>query len=451
MGHPQKALAAVFVFLAVASLSIHARGKTESGNASLQDRIHKAASKAVPYIVQVEVTQTFQQYPIEAAENEYRKSGLGSGILIQRAGEAAFLLTNNHVLDEADEIMVRLFDGELLPGTVQGRDVRRDLAVVRFQTARKLQMARLGDSNRVQVGDLVMAVGSPLGLESSVTLGVVSAVGRRGGPGGNISDFIQTDSVINPGNSGGALVNLAGEVVGVNTWIASQSGQYEGFGFAIPVNTVKRSVRYLLSSRDAVYGWLGVGCVDPPEALRAELGFPPRGGALVMNLYLGSPASNEGLRLGDLLEQIDGRNLQGTADLVQSVADSEPRQTVIFRVLRSGQLTNVSVRVAERPSEKDLAAMNDRFWPGWIAIDSVGEDMPEGGAELVQVFGSTPADRADFRVGDIILQVDDVPVSDAFRLLAALGAKDVKPRITILRGKSRLEKELARMPEEVGP
>jgi serine protease Do len=446
MSHLRKVPALLFALLAAAA-SLEAGGAAEDRKApALQDRIHRAAAEAVQYIVQVEVAETIRQYPKEET-NEYHKSGLGSGILIKREGKAAFVLTNNHVLMEADQITVRLFDGEAYPATVQGRDVRRDLAVVRFEPGRKLQTAPLGDSSRVQAGDWVMAVGSPLGLESSVTLGVVSAVGRRGGPGGNISDFIQTDAVINPGNSGGALVNLAGEVVGVNTWIASQSGQYEGFGFAIPVNTVKRSVPYLLAGRDAVYGWLGVGCVDPPAALRESLGFPLRGVALLLNIYRGSPADGAGLKLGDLLERIDGRNLQGTADLIQSIADSEPGRSISLRILRGEQIVEVTVRLEERPKEQSLAAMNDRFWPGWVAIDAAGEDQQEGGAELLQVFGSTPADRADFRVGDVIVAVNDEPVKDAFVLLSTLDQAGGDARIALLRGKERLDKTLAGSPE----
>lgn len=451
MSRLRKALAALLALVAIA-VSLQARGAAEAGKVPpLQDRIHQAAAEAVRYIVQVEVAQIFQQYPKEAAEGEYRKSGLGSGILIRRQGGVVFALTNNHVLADADEIMVRLFDGQAYPGAVQGRDERRDLAVVRFETKRRLETARFGDSNQVRVGDWVMAVGSPLGLESSVTLGVVSAVGRRGGPGGNISDFIQTDAVINPGNSGGALVNLAGEVVGVNTWIASESGQYEGFGFAIPANTVKRSAPYLLSNRDAVYGWLGVGCVDPPEALRESLGLPLRGGALLLNLYLGSPADQAGLEPGDLLEQIDGRALRGTADLIQSIADSDPGQSLSFRVLRRDEIVSVDVRLAQRPEEKSLAAMANRFWPGWIAVDAAREDEQAGGAELVQVFGSTPADREDFRVGDVIVRVNGEPVKDAFALLAALDRAGGAARIALLRGKESLEKNLARSAEGAGP
>jgi S1-C subfamily serine protease len=454
VGLPRRTLLAVCAYLAFASLGVQARGASEAGREPIQQRIHEAAARAVPYIAQVEVTQSFRQYPKEEGRGEYRKSGLGSGILIQRSGEAVFLLTNNHVLDEADEITVRLFDGESYPGKVQGRDARRDLAVVRFQTARRLKIARLGDSNQVRVGDWVMAVGSPLGLESSVTLGIVSAVGRRGGPGGNISDFIQTDAVINPGNSGGALVNLSGEVVGVNTWIASQSGQYEGFGFAIPANTVKRSIRYLLANRDAVYGWLGVGCADLPEDVRLSRGLLAKGGALVLNLYLGSPADKKGLEPGDFLEQIDGRALLSTADLIQSIADSEPGQTVTLVVLRNGRRIDIGVPLDERPAEAKLAAMNDRFWPGWVAVDAVREDPEDqgkGGAELVQVFNSSPADRSDFRIGDIIVVVNEKPVDGSLALFAALDRSRNPSRVTLLRGRDRLEKDLAGIAEGSGP
>jgi S1-C subfamily serine protease len=407
-----------------------AHGGNPAGD-GLQGAIRRAAEEAVPAIVQVEVTELVQ---------EYRKAGLGSGVIFRLEGASAYVVTNNHVLGQAGEISVRLSGGQSFPATLQGRDPRRDLAVVRFQAPGPLAAARFGDSSQVRQGDWVLAVGSPLGLNSSVTLGVVSAVGRRGGPGGNISDFIQTDAVINPGNSGGALLNLAGEVIGINTWIASESGNYEGFGFALPSGSVQRSVRDILESKRARYGWLGVGGIDPPAALKAELYLPAGKGALLANLYLDGPAAQAGLQLGDYLTTVAGVRIDGTSALIQAVADASPGTPALVRFSRAGLPMSLEVPLGERQEEELLARRNHLLWPGLVAIGG-----PEGrGVELVLVFRGTPAERAGLRVGDLVTAVDAEPLGGLAAFYAALNRVKAGFRLEVRRAEEQLAVELGR-------
>jgi serine protease Do len=402
-----------------------------AGADGLQGAIRRVAAEAVPAIVQLETVQLVQ---------EYRKSGLGSGVIFRREGAGAFVVTNNHVLGEADQITVRLAAGESYPATLVGRDPRRDLAVVRFEAPGPLAQARFGDSGRVRPGDWVLAVGSPLGLNSSVTVGVVSAVGRRGGPGGNISDFIQTDAVINPGNSGGALLNLAGEVIGINSWIASDSGNYEGYGFALPSASVERSVRDIVASRRALYGWLGVGGIDPPPALQEELFLSSGKGALLANLYLGGPAILAGLELGDFLTQVAGVRIEGTSWLVQAVADAAPGSSALLRFSRGGLPMSLQVRLGERPEEAELARRNHLLWPGLSAVGAEGGR----GAELVLVFLGTPAERAGLRAGDRVTAVDGREFRGLAGFYAELNRIRGDCRLTVGRGEKLLQLDLGR-------
>jgi S1-C subfamily serine protease len=407
------------------------RGPAPQAGKRLQEAIRRVAAEAVAVIVQVEVEELIQ---------DYHKSGLGSGVVIQRENGSTFVVTNNHVLTQAEQINVRLSDGHSYPATVLGRDPRRDLAVVRFTAPEPPAVARFGDSALVRPGDWVLAVGSPLGLNSSVTLGVVSAVGRRGGPGGNISDFIQTDAVINPGNSGGALLNLAGEVIGINTWIASDSGNYEGYGFALPSASVQRSIRDILASGRALYGWLGVGGFEPPPPLKEELYLPPAKGALLANLYLDGPAARAGLQLGDYLTQVAGVRIDGTSALIQAVADAVPGSSVPLRFTRAGQPMSLQVVLGERPEEKALAGHNHLLWPGLVAIG----EQEKRGVELAVVFAGTPAQRAGLRVGDLVTAVDGETLAGLPGFFAVLNRVRGACRLTVQRGEKQLAVELGR-------
>ena len=227
----------------------------------LQRALRRLADTVLPVVVKLDT---------EASPDQDRGPwlglplpGVGSGVLVRRDGERYFVLTNNHVVKAADRITVILNDERSFPGEVVGADERMDLAIVALRTADDLPLARLGDSDSVRAGDLVLAVGSPFGLDATLTLGIVSAVGRSGGQVGNISDFIQTDATMNPGSSGGALVDISGQVVGINTWIQAQRDRWAGVGFALPINNVKPVIDQLIEVGSVRYAWLGVVLAGP--------------------------------------------------------------------------------------------------------------------------------------------------------------------------------------------
>ncbi|MDR2953339.1 MAG: trypsin-like peptidase domain-containing protein, partial [Treponema sp.] len=253
----------------------------------LQTAFHTVSEKMLPSVVEIKIVSVRRQQqmpnipgipwdfffgPRERGPNnqdrEYRSQGLGSGIIVRSKEGVYYVLTNNHVVDGASEITVATRDGKEYPAELVGKDDRKDLALVSFKTSDFFPTAALGNSDNVTVGDWAIAIGNPLGeqFSFSVTMGIVSAVGRTGGPGGNINDFIQTDAPINQGNSGGPLINIRGEVIGINTWIASSSGGGNvGLGFAIPINNAKRSIDEFITSGAISYGWLGVNLMEPDK------------------------------------------------------------------------------------------------------------------------------------------------------------------------------------------
>ncbi|TVQ29279.1 MAG: PDZ domain-containing protein, partial [Spirochaetaceae bacterium] len=279
---------------------------------SLQDSFNAVAESVIPSIVRVDVrTHTRPEQSTDGAPAEpdrffWEGEGLGSGVIVHRDRSFYFVLTNDHVVATADSISVVLHDDTAFEAELYGRDPRRDLALLRFTSNRTIPVATIGDSDGVRVGDWVLAVGSPFGYQNTVTVGIVSALGRSGAQIGNISDFIQTDAAINQGNSGGALVNLDGKVVGINTWISSRSGFSAGIGFAIPMNNAVRSVDTMIRGEPIEYGWLGVSIRSVDQPVASALRLPVPRGALIQGVFPNSPAAEAGLRAGDVVTSING-------------------------------------------------------------------------------------------------------------------------------------------------
>jgi Do/DeqQ family serine protease len=352
---------------------------------------------------------------------EFRNEGIGSGVIVRRTGNTLYVLTNDHVAGGADEIRVTLDDQREYMASLVGSDPRKDLALISFTASESdIPVATLGDSDELQVGDWVLAVGSPFGFQSTVTAGIVSALERRGGPAGNISDFIQTDAAINRGNSGGPLVNLRGEVVGINTWITSQTGGSVGLGFSIPMNSARRAIDDFINQGEVSYGWLGVSVPEAPESLKEDLGLSDEPGALIYSVYDGSPAAEAGLRPGDYVTRIGGRRIDDSDELILVVGDLEIGESAEFRVLRRGEELRLTVTIGLRQDETRISAQARELWPG-IQIVPLSEElrarieMPdsENGVVVTSTTRNSPGAIADLRPGDVITDINGTGIASA--------------------------------------
>jgi Do/DeqQ family serine protease len=373
---------------------------------------------------------------------EYKEEGLGSGIIVRRDGRSVYVLTNNHVAGAANEITVILSDGREFKASLVGTDKRKDIAIVKFDTdAKDISVATLGDSSTLQVGDWAIAVGNPFGLTSSVTIGVVSALGRTGGPDDNISDFIQTDAAINKGNSGGALVNIKGEVVGMNTWIASPTGGSVGLGFAIPINRAKKAIDDLIGKGKVEYGWIGISMTDIEKASAAELGVDPKKGAFVAHVFNGSPASKAGLLPGDFIQKVNGADIKSSDEVVRIVSDIPVGQRTSFQLVRQGKAMELSI---ETETRNDTVASNDgNLFPGLMVIslhaDDISDDvakLPKGtkGVFVAAVYPKTAAAVVGLKPGDVITEVNDSGVSTVKEFYARINDPAAKKLgFTVLR------------------
>ena len=364
--------------------------------------------------------------------------GLGSGVIISGNG---YILTNNHVIDGADEVKVSI--GESLrryDATVIGTDSLADVAVLQIK-ADGLVPATFGDSDQLQVGDVVLAIGNPFGIGQSVSRGIVSALGR--GPGIEaVEDFIQTDAAINPGNSGGALIDSSGRVVGINTAIVSGTGGSAGVGFAIPINLVRRITEQIIATGHATRGFLGV----QPQELTPELAdrFKSEHGALIAEVTAGSPADKAGLLAGDVITKINTTEIRGARYLLIAIGQFAPDTEVNVEYLRDGKARTATAKLARRP-ENTLAGEarqhSDGKDVGVLNGVGVGDITPElreqfqiperlHGAVITDVDASTPSARQGLREGDVILELDQRPVKnaeDAVRL-----SEEIKgPKVTV--------------------
>jgi len=355
---------------------------------------------------------------------EFRRPGLGSGVIVRQDGRRVYVITNNHVAERAQEIRVKLNDGREFDAKIIGNDSRTDLALIMFETRDSVPVAVLGDSDDLEVGDIVLAIGSPFGFESTVTMGIISALGRHGPRGiAGFTDFIQTDASINPGNSGGALVNMRGEIVGINTWIATQSGGSAGVGFAIPINNSKRAINEFIATGRITYGWLGVSVGDitgtTAEDVRKSLGIEEnRRGAMIFNLFRNSPAFKSGLLPGDYIIQIDNESIESADHLTRIVGRLAPGANPVFRVIRNREEITLNVGIEARADEREIQRNRD-LWPGIIVTNITADmrselntDSSVNGVVITSVVPESPAAIAGIRAGDIIQEINDAQISD---------------------------------------
>lgn len=371
----------------------------------------------------------FDDFLGEIPDREYKHMGLGSGVIIDPEG---YILTNQHVVDEASKITVTLSDGRQFKGEVKGQDVRSDLAVIKI-SARNLPVATLGDSDDLKIGEWVVAIGNPFGFalqnpEPTVTVGVVSALHRTLGRiisrDKDYSDLIQTDAAINPGNSGGPLVNLNEEVVGINVAIFTTTGGYQGVGFAIPVNNAKRIIAQLIEGKKILYGWLGVTVQDLTDELAQYFGLSEKKGVLIANVLDDSPAQKAGIKEGDIITQFDNKKVANVKEMLQAVAKSEVGSRVKVDLIRDKKPVNLSVEIGERPPDIEEAisrAQEGKTADYWRGLQVAGLSSEAGGrfktgedkgVVVIDIQPDSPAEQSGLMPGDVILQINKEPVNN---------------------------------------
>ncbi len=347
--------------------------------------------------------------------HQFRQQGLGSGFVIEKDG---YILTNNHVVEGSQNIEVTFKNKQSFKAEIVGRDPKTDLALIKIEADRELQPLRLGNSDDAEVGDWVVAVGSPFGLGDTVTAGIISAKFRR--IGGAYDDYIQTDASINPGNSGGPLLNVKGEVIGVNTAIFSRSGGNIGIGFAIPINIAKDLLPQLKKG-EVIRGWLGVGIQEITPPLQKSLDLSSREGALVSHVTEGSPADKAGIQRGDVIVSFDGQKVSEMHELPMIVAGTPVGKKVSVEVIRKGDKKTLQVEVGKLQEEKKNAVAEEDSGTPQLGInirDITPElaqryDLPANeGVLVVQVQPGSSAAEAGLAAGDVILEIAQQPVSD---------------------------------------
>jgi serine protease Do len=353
-----------------------------------------------------------------------RQEGLGSGVVITKDG---YILTNNHVVDGADQVKVALQDGREFTAKVIGRDPKSDVAIVKID-AKDLPTIPVADSDKVEVGDVVLAIGNPFGIGQTVTTGIVSATGRGGAIGLDYEDFIQTDAAINPGNSGGALVDSQGRLIGINTAILSRSGGNQGIGFAIPSNLARDVAQSLVRDGRVTRGYLGVVIQDVNPALAKEFKLKENQGALVGDVTENSPAEKAGLKEGDVILEFNGKKVTDSRHLKLEVARTQPGESVPLKVLRDSETKDLHVTVKEMPGQERLAkndrSDSDKDDSGTLNGVTVGDldrqarqqfDLPANvkGVVITDVAPDSAAAEAGLKPGDIIQEINRKPVKTA--------------------------------------
>jgi serine protease Do len=362
-------------------------------------------------------------------QREFKRFGLGSGVIIDERG---FILTNDHVVADADKITVTLADGRELSGQVKGKDARSDLAVIKVD-AKRLPVARLGDSDSLKTGQWALALGNPFGLvhaaspqqalgpEPTLTVGVISALHRQlprpARSDRDYSDLVQTDAAINPGNSGGPLVNLAGEVIGINVAILTSSRGFEGVGFAIPINKAKGVLDALIEGRKVLYGWLGIQIQDITQDVAEYYGLADREGVLVYQVLADSPAQAAGVKDGDIVKVFDGKAVKTSRELIDLVGRTKVGRRASIEILREKQRLSLNVEIGERPSQTELVEGGGESWRGLRVAQIVPQlaerfGLPEDARGVVVTDVDPASAAADARVqpGDVINEINRMPI-----------------------------------------
>ena len=434
---------------------------------TVPDGFSPVAKIAMPAVVNISTTRVIKQQPMQASPfpddpmfrqffgddffrhfqvpRERRENSLGSGVIVSSDG---YIVTNAHVIDKADKIKVLLPDKREFTGKVVGSDKKTDVAVVKID-ARDLPTIAWGDSDKAEVGQYVLAIGNPFGLNSTVTLGIVSAIGRANMGIEDYENFIQTDAAINPGNSGGALVDTRGELIGINTAIFSRTGGYMGIGFAIPSNMVKEVMDSLIKHGKVVRGYLGVSIQDVSAKIAKQFGMKEPSGALVSDVVNGSPAAVAGLQAGDVITSFDGKPVENSLALRNRVADTPVGRSVPVEVLRNKKTVTLNVKIAEQPKDMTAAeSVQGSSGSGALAgldvrnitRDDASQLNLRPGTEGVVITGvasGSPAEEAGIQPGDVIVQLNHKTVrniEDYRKISKSIGKNDAALLLLVRQG-----------------
>ena len=404
-------------------------GETDEAEAQMREFFRRFFGTPLPEPDQRRSTP--RQGP--GGQGEERPRGLGSGFIVSQDG---YVLTNAHVVEGADEVYVNLTDKREFKAKVVGTDKRTDVAVLKIEASKLPAPVRVGDVNRLKVGEWVMAIGTPFGLENTVTAGIVSAKARDTG---DYLPFIQTDVAINPGNSGGPLVNLRGEVVGINSQILSRSGGFMGISLSIPIDDAMKVADQLRTSGKVTRGRIGVSIAPVTKEVAESIGLGKAMGALVQGVEPGTPADKAGLEAGDIITQFNGTTIENVADLPRLVAATKPGTTSALKVFRRGAYKDLKVTVAELDAPTSTAAKSA---PAKLAANALGlslvdlnaaqkRELRQSGGVLVEKVQG-PAARAGLRPGDVILSVANVQVADVKQFEATLAKVDKARPVSVL-------------------
>jgi serine protease Do len=418
-----------------------ARAGTES--------IADITARVLPSVVNISMTKVtkmsgsggFLPFFGNQGQEDRREQGMGSGVIVSKDG---YVLTNNHVVADAQEIKVTTSDRHNYEATVVGTDPKSDLAVIKIKgDAPNLTPVEFGDSGRLRLGDIVLAIGNPFGVGQTVTMGIVSAKGRTDLGIETYEDFIQTDAAINPGNSGGALINSEGQLVGINTAILSRSGGYQGIGFAIPSNMASPIMDSLKKNGKVVRGWLGVAIQDVNQELAEAMKLPAATGILLSDVKPGTPAAKAGLARGDVVLKVDGKVVDTSGQFRNMIAASGAKHTVHLDLVRDGKATASDVQLGEMPEAEAAVATGPSSAQG-SALDGIVlenltpqtraafeiDDNVKQGVVITQLDPQSNAARAGLRPGDVVLEVNRTRV-DSPQQFQQLYAK-TKNRVLLL-------------------
>jgi len=367
----------------------------------------------------------FKEFFGEIPRRKFKRMGIGSGVIVHKDG---YILTNQHVIEGADKILVTLPDGREFKGEIKGVDNRADLAIIKIN-AHNLPVAKLGNSDEVKIGQWAIAIGNPFGFainnpKPTLTVGVVSALNRTL-PRTSRRDrlytgLIQTDAAINPGNSGGPLVNLKGEVIGINVAIITTTGGYQGVGFAIPINTAKRVLENLIEGKKITYGWLGINIQDIDENIKEYFGLEDKEGVIVAEVLPDTPAEKAGLKEGDIIKTFEGEKVKDMNDLMTKVGYTPVGKKVRLGIIRDKKEMFIDVVVGERPEEYALAKGEKSVgaWRGMVVDNLTPEEAERrglnisGGVIIVKIEENSPAEEAGLSEGDIILSINNIPIKN---------------------------------------